>query len=105
MSGSGSGGTPVAPRFSCEDLVIQTQIASPKAALLPKLNVGTELTVELHTKSGTAVVELVLGGKVVGGLASASLNRLRECIEQGHTYKAVVTAVNGAEVRVRVEAA
>jgi hypothetical protein len=106
MSGSGGGGggteTPV---LSCEDLVIHTQIASPKGGVVSKLKVGDTLDVEVQTHSGTAVVVLLFKGKVAGGLASPQVSQLRECIEGGTTYKATVTGTNGAVIKVTIEAA
>ena|ERR1700691_6228588 len=108
MSGSGGGGGgggTEAPVLSCEDLVIHTQIASPKGAVVSKLKVGDTLDVEVQTHAGTAVVVLLFKGKVAGGLASPQVSQLRECIEGGTTYKATVTATNGAVIKVTIEAA
>jgi hypothetical protein len=107
MSGSGGGGGsggPDTPVLSCEDLVIHTQIASPKAAAVSKLKVGDVLEVEVQTQGKAAVVMLLFKGKAAGGLASPQVSQLRECIEDGTTYKATVTAVQGAVIKVTVEA-
>jgi hypothetical protein len=104
MSGSGGGGGPDTPVLSCEDLVIHTQIASPKAAVVSKLSVGDVLDVAVQMQGGTAVVVLLFKGKQAGGLASPHLGHLRECIENGTTYQARVTGINGAAITVSVEA-
>jgi hypothetical protein len=107
MSGSGGGGggggsaTPVA---SCEELVIDTQLSSPKDDVVDKIKVGDILDVVTQTKSGTTVVVVLYKGKVAGGIASPSLARLRECLNKSVKYHAKVTSKNGGQVRVRVEA-
>jgi hypothetical protein len=105
MSGSGGGGGPDIPRFSCEDLMVDTHIASPKADVVSKLKKGDVLQVALETKGATAVVVLLLGKRVAGGIASPALNQLRECIQGGHQYKATVTGIKGAEILIRIDAA
>ena len=72
--------------------------------LVSKLKVGDTLDVEVQTHAGTAVVVLLSKGKVAGGLASPQVSQLRECIEGGTTYKATVTAANGAVIKVSIEA-
>jgi len=105
MSGSsGGGGGPDTPTFSCEDLVIKAQIASPKAAVVSKLKMGDVLDVAVQTIGGVAVVVLLFKGKLAGGLASPHLSRLRECIDGGTTYQATITAISGAQINVTVEA-
>jgi hypothetical protein len=106
MSGSGGGGGagPDTPTFSCDDLVVKAQIASPKAAVISKLKIGDVLDVEVQTIGGAAVVVLLSKGKLAGGLATPNLSRLRECIEGGTTYGATITAISGAQITVTVEA-
>ena len=106
MSGSGGGGgggseTPVA---SCEDLVIDTQLSSPKDEVVEKIKIGDILDVRSQTKAGTTVVVVLYKGKVAGGVASPLLGRLRECLNNGTKYKAKVLSKSGGQVRVRVEA-
>ena len=106
MSGSGGGGgggvdTPV---FDCADLVIDTQISSPKPAVIATLKVGDLLEVATQNSAGAVVVVLLHKGKVAGGLASPQLHRLRECLNSGTQYRAEVKSINAGQVRVRVEA-
>lgn len=68
MSGSGGGdfgGGYEAP-VTCERLVIVTQIASPKAAVVSQLSVGSTLTVSTETQSGTSVIVLFFNGQKAG---------------------------------------
>jgi len=103
-SGGGGGGSPETPVASCEDLVIETQLSSPKDDVVDKIKVGDSLDVGIQTKSGTSVVVVLYKGKVAGGLASPLVGRLRECLNNDTQYKAKVLSKSGGQVRVRVEA-
>lgn len=89
---------------SCEELVIDTQLSSPKDDVVEKIKLGDVLDVSTQTKSGTTVVVVLYKGKMAGGLASPLLARLRECLDKGTKYQAKVTSKTGGQVRVRVEA-
>lgn len=105
FSGSGGGGGSWdEPPPSCEKLVIDTQLSSPKAEVIAGIRVGDVLDVTLQPSGGATLVVVLSNGQIAGGLASPDLQRLRECIELGTNYQAVVTAINGAQVRVRVTA-
>jgi hypothetical protein len=103
-SGGGGGGGGVTPVFDCTSLVIDTQISSPKPAVIGTLKVGDLLDVEARTSAGTVVVVLLYKGKVAGGLASPQLHQLRECLDSGTQYHAEVKSIKAGQVRVRVEA-
>lgn len=108
MSGSGGGGGGGGfdpPPDSCAALVFDTQLSSPKQAVVATIQVGDELLVATQTVSATTVVVVLHNGQVAGGLASPLVQRLRECMASGTQYTATVTAVNGGQVRVRVKAA
>ena len=62
------------------------------------------LTVEVEQSGGTQYVVAKYNGAEAGSLASAQIIRLIECINEGTVYKAKVTAVNGGQVKVKVEA-
>lgn len=107
MSGSGGGGGGGSfdpPPDNCAALVFDTQLSSPKQAVVANIQVGDELSVATQTVGGTTVVVVLHNGQVAGGLASPLVLRLRECIASGTQYTATVTAVNGGQVRVRVKA-
>lgn len=107
MSGSGGGGGggdyPAVER--CEDLVIDTQLSSPKPAVVNGLKKGDVLQVAVQTVGSTAVVVVTHQGQLAGGLASPEIQRLRECINKGVRYIATVVAKNAGQVTVRVTAA
>lgn len=99
MSGSsGSGGGASGPEVSCDRLVINTMLASPRPGAVSTLYPGQFLEVELL--GGSVVV--LNGGELVGGLASPLVHRLRACIEEGTVYRARVMAKNEALVRLQV---
>lgn len=98
---SGSGGS---TQSSCEGLVIDTQLSSPKEDVVVNLNEGDELGVDLTQIGAQTVVVVIHNGNVAGGLASPQIQRLRECIESGVGYTATVLSKNEGQVRVRVRA-
>lgn len=105
MSGFDGMGGPISPGGSCESLVIDTLLASPRQAVIANLSPGDVLHLRLaETSAGEWVVEVVFRGECAGGLASPALSRLRECIEGGTQYEARVTGKRDALVRVRVTA-
>ncbi len=105
MSGSGGGVGGFSPQFdSCESLVIDTQLSSPKQAVVERISVGDTLIISTQNYGGAAVVVAIYQGEVAGGLAAPEIGRLRTCIEDGTQYLAKVVAKNDGQVRVRVTA-
>lgn len=105
MSGSGDGGGGFgAPMGTCETLVIDTQLSSPKASVIAFINIGDVLEVTTETNGDTTTVVVKRNGAIAGGLAAPLVQRLRQCIEDGTQYNAKVTAKKDALVRVRVSA-
>ncbi|MFY9512885.1 MAG: hypothetical protein WAQ05_18115 [Rubrivivax sp.] len=102
--GGGGGGFDPGPD-DCASLVFDTQLSSPKAAVVAGIQVGDELLVATQAAGGTTVVVVLHGGQVAGGLASPLIQRLRECMAGGTQFVATVTSMNGGQVRVRVKAA
>lgn len=108
MSGSGTSG--YGDGFwgqgeSCEKLMVHTQLSSPVAAIISKLVVGSVMAVVSRPGSGITLVEAQFNGKLAGGIASAQIARLIQCLAEGYQYKATVTAINGGQVKIRVEVA
>lgn len=91
-------------QVSCEDLVINTQLGSPKAAVVAKLKVGYELDVELENAKDTTLVVAKFENQIAGGLTSPELARLRSCLAGGTRYIAKVQSITGGQVRVKVSA-
>ncbi len=106
MSGSGSSGYSgnFEPVSSCENLVIDTQLSSPKDDVIDSINVNDVLDVATQQAGATTVVVVIHQGQVAGGVASPQVQRLRECIAQGTEYEATVLSKNDGQVRVRISA-
>lgn len=105
MSGGGggsSGGDSVST--ACETLRFDAQLTSPQPAVVQSLKQGEVLTVTIAMMKGQLVVQVrKRSDQIAGGLTGPDATRLRQCIEQGHEYKATVLTINGGQVRVRVE--
>jgi hypothetical protein len=105
MSGISSGGPDNGePEESCESLVIDTQLSSPKPDVISGVQVGDVLEVDAEIRGDRTLVIVRHHGEEAGGLASPLLKRLRQCIEGGTQYRAKVTAKKDGQVRVRVSA-
>lgn len=106
MSGIGGGvGGGFTPQFdSCETLVIDTQLSSPKPQVVGRIQVGDLLVIATQVTGGTTVVVALLNDDVAGGLASPQTGRLRACLEAGTNYVAKVTGKDDGQVRVRISA-
>ena len=87
---------------SCADIVIDTQLGSPKPAVIAGIAVGEVLVVAVQVINGVRTVVVLRNGDLAGGLASPQATDLRECIDKGFRYGATVTDVSGGQVRVRV---
>jgi hypothetical protein len=109
MSGSGGigggGGGFEPPTGDCAALAFDTQLSSPKAAVVGTLKVNDVLDVTTQNMGGATVVVALHRGQVAGGLASPLVQRLRECIENGTVFTARVLSITSGQVRVHVEAA
>jgi hypothetical protein len=86
-------------------LTFDTQLSSPKPAVVSRLKVNDVLDIATQVAGTVTVVVALRNGQVAGGLASPLVQRLRGCIEAGHVFTARVLAVNSGQVRVHVEAA
>lgn len=106
MSGSGGGGGFGGfsdSKTSCESLIIETHLSSPKEQVVNNLEVGAILDVQIQGETQPVVVCL-FNGQVAGGIASLNVHRLRECIESGTHYAAEVKEKNEGQVRVLIRA-
>lgn len=108
MSGGGGGGYSRGSREGynaprCEDVLFDAQLTSPSPTLVPGLSVGEVLDVSVATTGGRRVVQVTKVGQLVGGLVGPDASRVRDCIDNGHQYKATVLSINSGQVLVRVE--
>jgi hypothetical protein len=104
MSGSSGGGgggySYQAP--SCELLKFSILVSSPQPAGVALLTVGDVLDIDVTQMGAQVVVRVLKGGTAVGGLAGPDATKLRNCMDEGHAYKATVLSLNGGQVRVEV---
>lgn len=99
----GGGGPREANTISCASIRFEAQLTSPQPAVVGNLSVGDVLDINVATRGGQIVVQALKNGQVAGGLTGPDASRLRNCIEDGHNYKATVRVINGGQVRVLVE--
>jgi hypothetical protein len=102
MSGGGGGGWSEPTQDPCERLTSETTLTSPVRSVIAQLTTGTLLDVEVTDSGGTPVVRAVHNGQVAGSITSSIIQKIAECIENGHQYVAEVLSVQGGACRVRV---
>lgn len=107
-SGGGFGGGSPAPSPNCESLVIDTQISSPNEAIILALLRedwhAIRLDVALQSRAAHTVVVILYNNEVIGGVASPSVQRLRECLEGGTEYQAEIISIEEGQARIRIRA-
>lgn len=104
MSGSSDTSTlPPDDGISCSRLRFSTQIATPQPAMIPTIQQGDVLDVQIVRIGAAQAVAVLKNGQVVGGLAGGLVNKLRECLLGGKPFKATVTSINGGQVNVDIE--
>ena len=87
---------------NCITVNFTTQLTSPKPDVVDKLNVDDILDVVLASLGGSTVVGALFEGELAGGIASSSLAKLRECLNEGYSYIATVIAIDDGMVTVKV---
>jgi hypothetical protein len=104
---SGSGGSGYSGGFdavdTCDSLVIETQLSSPKDEVVETINVGDILDVAVQKSDLATVVVILHRGHIAGGVAAPQVQKLRDCISQGTIYDATVLGRNGGQIRVRIK--
>lgn len=104
MSGSGGGGFGGGGdgEVSCDRLSFETQLSSPKPAVVSGIEVGDVLSVEVEPQGAVQVVVIKHRGQVAGGITSPRMVRLLECLQLGSRYSATVVRIVGGQVIVRI---
>lgn len=87
---------------SCDTLVLDTQLASPKEDVIGQFDIGDVLEVVSNGLNGLSTVQVLWQGQVAGGVASPNVQKLLSCIQQGTIYTAQVTQKIGGQVKVRI---
>lgn len=105
MSGSSGGGGSGVDSYDspCDKLRFEAQLTSPQPGVVATLQVGDVLDITSIVMNGQIIVQVLKNGQVAGGLAGPDATRLRNCLDQGHQYRATVRTINSGQVRVFVE--
>ncbi len=108
MSGSsGDGGMPSINRpnnnENCEDLVINTNLATPQAIVINDLTPGNILTIQAASDQGP-IQALNEDGDLAGNIVSREQVRLLTCILNGVEYIAEVLSIDNGQCRVQIRA-
>lgn len=104
MSGSGGGsfGGGGVQEIACDRLSFETQLSSPKPAVVAGINVGDVLSVAIEQQGSAQVVVIKHGNQVAGGITSPKMSRLLECMRQGAQYQATVLSKDDGLVTIRI---
>ncbi|MBD8204778.1 hypothetical protein [Pseudomonas viridiflava] len=103
MSGLGGGTGPYPePVVACDQLSFIAQIASPKEDIVEQLYVGCMLDIVIGDQNGQSVVFAYWQDQEVGGIADRRLQRLRQCMNEGHMFSARVISISSGQVRVQI---
>jgi len=105
MSGSDGGYSGSGGGFhdSCEDLVIDTQLSSPKIDVISKLTPQSVLDIAIQpNENQIEIVVALYNGEVAGGVTSPQIFQLKKCIQGGTVYEGDVISISGGQVRVKV---
>lgn len=102
MSGGGGGGWSEPIHDPCEKLTSETTLSSPVRNVISRLSKGDLLDVTISEVDDTPVVRALYKGETAGSITSSIIQKIVECIENGHQYVAEVLSVQGGACRVRV---
>lgn len=102
MSGSNPDPTPP-PTPSCR-ASRTAPLNSPQPGVAGKLRLNDVLFVHLDKSSGRAILQVRdVTGAVAGSLTFLGHLALIDCIEEGHSYEALVTSVSGGAIQLRID--
>ena len=102
MSGGNPSPTPT-PTPSCST-IRTAPLNSPQPRVVAGLKVNDRLYVHLDKSTGRAILQVRdLSGAVAGSLTFLGHLYLIDCIEQGHSYEALVLNISGGAVQLRIE--
>jgi len=85
----------------CKDLVIQTQLLSPRQPVLSKLTKGAILKVQLIAPLGPCVA--IYEDEIVGTVIHKDLLQLINCLGRGVDFTALVRNITGGSCLVTIK--
>jgi len=103
MSGGDSSGGYSGPDevLDCASIFEKTILNSPKPDVLSKITAGDVLTLELKQDDGRKSLVAVTNNKeVAGSITSATLSKIKSCMDQGFSYIAIVESIEGGRCTV-----
>ena len=108
MSGSsGFGGVPSMNRpkdnEDCEALVINTNLASPQAAVVNNLSVGDILSISAVSDQGP-IQAIDQNGHIAGSIISREMVRILNCISTGTEYEAEIISIENGQYQIQIHA-
>ncbi|MFC4872119.1 hypothetical protein [Negadavirga shengliensis] len=107
MSGNSNDGSPSINRpnenENCQELVINTNLASPQASVIGNLNKGDILTIQTASDQGP-IQAYDENGQLAGNIVSREQIRLLNCIIGGTEYEAEVLAIENGQCKVQIRA-
>ncbi len=105
MSSSGSGSPSITPPSdNCRELIINTNLSSPRPNVVDNLNEGDILSVSAASASGPLQV-INDQGEVAGNIISREQARLLNCIvNEGIEYQAEILSIDEGLCQVQIRA-
>ncbi|RII26349.1 MAG: hypothetical protein CXR31_11705 [Geobacter sp.] len=87
--------------FDCASIFEKTILNSPKPDVLSKVKAGDVLTLELRQFDGRKSLVAVTNNKeIAGSITSATLSKIKSCMDQGFSYIAIVESIEGGRCTV-----
>lgn len=106
MSGGDSTGGSWGPDedvLDCASIFERCILNSPKEATLAKLSPGDVLSIELvQYENKTSLVAMTTAGEIAGSITSASLSKIKKCMESGTYYKGIVEDIDGGRCTILI---
>ena len=84
---------------NCSNITAITHILSPNTSLLSAIHENDLLEIMIQNNIVVVANEL---NEIVGSIMTANIERLIECMEEGHRYKAKVLKIDGAAIEVQI---
>jgi hypothetical protein len=100
--GGGAGGGGGARPDAC-NIVEDTTLNSPVAAVIAALKVGDKMQVQVRPPRG--LIAVTAGGAIAGSITCASMLQIIACIQNGHLFEAEVVGLHGGACDIRVQPA
>lgn len=87
--------------FDCASIFEKTILNSPKPDVISKIKVGDVLTLELKQfDDRKSLVAVTNDQEVAGSITSATLSKIKSCMDQGFSYIAIVDSIEGGRCTV-----